>query len=234
MIGVILPTRGRYKALFETLSSLNKTEYSDNIELIVVADNDSISYNIAVDFKQRLSMFGKMKVILSEERLYAVKAFDVGFNHLESDIFCWMNDENTYRNNWLEKAYYCFYNKFPDDIGVLSLYKINKAGLGMTSKKFVEHNNGEWFHSGYVTYYPDDELACRAILLGRYHFIPDSGVFHNIKITEEIPIIPIKEKQRQKKVDRSLFYKRSENNFGLNPEKLYPWHGFRNINEALK
>lgn len=232
-VGILLPTRGRYKSLLETLTSLSNTHRADILDVVIVVDNDPISYAIAKNFYNS-GIFSRYTVYFSEKRLYPVSAFIKALGLCSSDIFTWMNDENFYRPSWLIDSLSRFLQEFPDKIGVLSLYKKKKAGLGMSSMDFIHFNNGEWFHEGYKVYYPDDELTCRAILLGKYAFSPDSGVFHDIEVTKAIPIIPAEEKLRQKKIDRGLFYERSGNNFGLAPERLYPWKGFREINKEAK
>jgi len=231
-VGLLLPTRGRYEALQNTLVSLGNTRRADLLDVIIVVDNDLTSHNIAQNF-YGANFFAKYTVYFSEERLYPVSAFIRALNLCSSNIFIWMNDENSYNPMWLTNALVKFHQEFPDGIGLLSLYKKKKAGLGISSMDFIEFNDGEWFHDGYKVYYPDDELTCRAILLGRYSFSFDSGVYHDIEITKTIPIIPAEEKLKQKKVDRGLFYKRSEINFGLASERLYPWKGFREVNFPL-
>jgi len=232
MVGLLLPTRGRYEALIKSLISLSHTEKAKFLDVVIVADDDITSYSIANGFDAEV--FGRYTVYLSEKRLYPVSAFRKALDLCSSNIFTWMNDENSYNPSWLIDSLSRFLQEFPDKIGVLSLYKKKKAGLGMSSMDFIHFNDGEWFHKGYKVYYPDDELTCRAILLGKYAFSFDSGVFHDIEVTKAIPIIPAKEKLKQKKIDRGLFYERSENNFGLDPKRLYKWKGFVEINEEPK
>lgn len=232
-VDLLLPTRGRLDALLHSLNSLAETKGADRLIPIIVCDDDIDSHLTASSFDKQ-HRFKDYKVVLSPTRLYPVGGFNQAFAESESEIFVWMNDENSYKPDWLDKALGRFFESFPDLIGVLSLYKHKKAGLGMSSKSFVEVNNGEWFHPEYTVYYPDDELTCRAILLGRYDYLPDSGVSHDIEITKEIPIIPPDEKIRWKKIDRSIFYNRSETNFGLTDDRIYTWTGFRTVNFPLR
>lgn len=232
MVGLLLPTRGRYEALIKSLISLSHTEKAEFLDVVIVADDDITSYSIASGFDAEI--FGRYTVYLSEERLYPVSAFRKALDLCNSNIFTWMNDENSYNPSWLINSLSRFLQEFPDKIGVLSLYKKKKAGLGMSSMDFVHFNDGEWFHEGYKVYYPDDELTCRSILLGRYAFLFDSGVFHDIEVTKAIPVIPTEEKLRYKKADRGLFYERCDRNFGLDPKRIYEWKGFREINEEPK
>ncbi len=232
-VGVLLPTRGRVEILKRTLKSLSETDGAEALEVVVVTDDDRESYFTAAD-SIYADKFARLILWNSEKRLYSVKAFIKAYELCSSNIFCWMNDENIYEPFWLKRAVRKFKELFPDDIGVLSLYKMKKAGLGMSSKKWVKYN-GEWFHEGYTLYYPDDELTCRAILLGRYGFLKENGIYHDINITKKIPIIPWEERDKMKRKDRGIFYTRNDQGFFLDPEKVHPWPGgFVPVNKPLR
>lgn len=234
-VSVLLPTRGRYSPVLASLSSLSKTINAGDLEVIIVADNDDISYEIANQFKSQ-SVFRKYKVISSNERLYSVGVFNLALQNCDSNLFVWTNDEISYENFWLNKVLKKFIETFPDKIGVLAIGgKLNKANFGMTSKRFISINKGEWFWNGYKTSFCDDELACRAILLGRYVMLRDSGFINNPKITDKYLLYNnYEEKIAFKKVDRAKFYERTAVNFGFKSEEIYEWKGFREINEPLK
>ena len=233
-VTVLLPTKGRYKALLDSLYSLSETYEARNLlRVIVLADQDQESFEIARDFKNR-GKFSSYRVILSQVRLYPVRAFVALYNICSSNLFSFMNDENSYEPDWLINALTAFREKFPDNIGLLSLFKKKKAGLCLCSKDFARYNENEIYNPEYTLYYSDDELTMRAILLGRYAWKENSGVFHDEEITKSVSAIPWEEKIRLKKIDRSIFYKRTENNFGLSDDKIYKWEGFREVNFPLK
>lgn len=232
-ISILLPTRGRKELLIRSLHSLALCDRAGLMNVIIACDDDVDSMEEAMNFSLR-NNFNEFTVLITEHRAYSVKAFIAAYNKVKTDLFFWTNDECLYKGDWLFNAVTEFEKQFPDDIGVLSLWKKNKAGLGITSKKFVEYNNNEWFWNGYQLYYSDDELACRAILLGRYKFLPNNGITHDLEDTIKHPIIPLDERTRVKKTDRQLFYNRTEINFGISPSKMYKWEGFRDINLELK
>jgi len=233
-VSILLPTKGRQQVLLNSLLSLSETQGArDLLEIIIVADDDPESFEIASDFHFQYR-FKSYRVFLSPERLYPVNAFILAYSLCASRYFASMNDENTYKSDWLLKALDRFDKEFPDKIGVLSLYDIRKSGLMLTTQDFVRYNENEWWNKEYKLYYADDEFTMRAILLGRYAFQKNNGVFHDIEITKRISAIPWEEKIAIKKVDRGLFYKRSESNFGLPVEKIYKWEGLREINLSLK
>ncbi len=235
-ISVLLPTKARYEALYDSIKSLSETRYGKFlIELIVVTDDDSESTEVAINCKEEFGIhFYDFKIFPSNERLFPIKAFNKALSVSSFNLFCWMNDENSYEPNWLVRNLELFDLYFPDKIGLLSLYKKKKAGLGITTKSFVTYNYGEWFNPVYKLYYADDELTARAILLGRYAWSENSGVFHDESITKSVSAIPWEEKISIKKIDRGIFYERAALNFNLKQEEIYTWEGFNPVCFPLK
>jgi len=233
-VTILLPTRARYVPLLNSLFSLSECEGAkDLMNVLVLADQDTESFAIAKEFSEK-QKFRTYNAILSRKRLYPVNAFIKLYSMCSSRYFCFMNDENVYEKDWLIRAFDRFKREFPDNIGLLSLFKKKKAGLCLTTKDFAWYNEGEIYHPGYKLYYSDDELTARAILLGRYAWQEKSGVFHDEHITLTVPTIPWEDKISLKRVDRGLFYKRSETNFDLPESKIYKWKGFREVNFELK
>ena len=233
-VGILIPTRARHVPLLDSLLSLSKCDGAKELmDVVVLSDQDTESFAIASEFSERQN-FRTYRAMISQERLLPVRAFVHLYNTCPSKYFCFMNDENIYEKDWLIRALDRFKREFPDDIGLLSLFKKKKAGLCLTTKDFVKYNEGEIYYPGYKLYYSDDELTMRAILLGRYAWQENSGVFHDNEITVNVPTIPWEEKIRLKKIDRGLFYKRAEHNFGLPEDKIYKWTGFREINLPIR
>lgn len=235
MMGILLPTRGRYESLVRCLNSIKECDMSSEFELIIISDNDIESLNIVMNFFQEENPFHKLIIYDSKIRLLSVSAFLEAFKYCNSEIFCWINDECYFEKSYFSNLYIEFIKQFPDLIGVISSGgKKNKANFGITSKSFVKYNEGEWFHPGYKINFCDDELACRAILLGRYYFLRNSGIYNDIEVTNSIPLLDPSMKLFLKRKDRGLFYERSETNFGLSENRIYSWNGFRDINLPLK
>ena len=233
-VGLLLPTKARYEALSDSLYSLSKTiRAEDLLDVIILADQDRESFRIADNF-ERKNKFRSYKVIYSATRLYPVNAFISLYESCISRYFCFMNDENSYESNWLTRALKRFDSEFPDKVGLLSLFKKKKAGLCLTTQDFVRYNENEIYNPLYTLYYSDDELTSRAILLGRYAWQENSGVFHDEEITKAVSAISWDDKIALKRKDRGIFYKRTETNFDLPPEKIYPWPGFQEVNLPLR
>jgi len=234
LIGILLPTRGRYVPLRVCLNSLAVVNNASDLEVVVVCDGDETSFNLANDFNGK-SFFGEYKVIFIQNRVYSVGAFNKALKNCSSEIFLWTADKITYDKSSIFNIYKKFIRTFPDKIGVLAIGgKLIKANFGISSKKFVEYN-GDWFWNGYVMNYCDDELTCRAVLLGRYSHMKDSGLHIEESVVKKFLLYEnMEEKIRMKKIDRRKFYKRVKRNFDLNPEKIYGWGGRKKINLQLK
>ena len=235
MIGILLPTRGRYVPLRVCLDSLAESDNASDLEVVVVCDEDETSYNLAKDFNGQ-QFFGRYGIFLTDHRVYSVAAFNVALKCCFSEIFLWTADKVTYDQDTIVNIYKRFVKVFPDKIGVLAVGgRSVRANFGMSSKKFIEYNDGCWFWDGYVMNYCDDELSHRAVLLGRYRHMKNSGLcVHNSVVEKFLLYENEEEKIKMKKIDRGKFYKRTKNNFGLNPEKIHEWNGFREINFSLK
>jgi len=235
-VGILLPLRGRYEFMLKSLESLAASSGSERMELVVVVDNDKKAFEIAFEFLTDNYDFKEYSLSFSHERIFSVAAFNHALRHCASDFFIWVSNSLLYERDWFLRTTKKFAEEFSDGVGVLAIGgKVNKANFGMTSKKFVEYNDGEWFSDAYRMNFCDDELACRAILLGRYSFLSESGVLlHTDVIEKDLLYDDLDEKIGMKKSDRQRFYERSATNFGLSDEKIYKWEGFRRVVLPLK
>jgi len=236
-VSVLIPLRGRHlnlECLFDELAATLNSEY---MTLMLFVDHDD-KINDMVE--QLIREYGHRFHLVesyynsSRERYYSVKGFNYLFERTRTPRFIWLTNTVSLKYDWLNNVVAKFEKEFPDEVGVLSFGgKINKANIGMSSMHFTVYN-GDWFHGGYVMNYCDDELACRAILLGRYAFLQNSGAIINPGIIKDDLLYDSQEeKTRMKKIDRSLFYKRSATNFGLPKNKTHLWTGFREINYPI-
>ena len=236
-VAVLLPVRGRHDFLPITLQSLFNSNNVERMELIIVVDHDYKALKIVERFiMDHESKANEVSIFHSAERVFSVRAFNIALSLAMSDKFIWVTNTLEYHQpDWFSRAVGAFTVAFSDDIGVLSLGKKNKANYGMSSRAFIEYNEGDWFHSGYKINFCDDELACRAILLGRYMCLDASGIIpHPHVVSSDLLYESYQEKIRLKKIDRGLFYQRSETHFGLPEDKIYKWEGFNNIILPLK
>jgi hypothetical protein len=236
-VSVLIPLKGRHVHLEQLFDELAATLNSEFVTLLMFVDHDDkingMVESLIREYGHRFHLI-EMYYNNSAERFYSVKGFNYLFNRVRTNRFIWLTNTVSLKYNWLNNVVARFETVFPDEVGVLSFGgKINKANIGMSSMKFTIYNRG-WFHGGYVMNYCDDELACRAILLGRYAVLWNSGAAINVDIINSELLYDSQEKKTlMKKKDRSLFYKRSATNFGLPKNKAHLWTGFREVNYPI-
>lgn len=229
MFGILLPTRGREKFLRKNLESLIESVWelkvnekaNIKLELVIVVDDDEFSLKVISEFDDQFTVFSRVKVFDSQERLYSVKAYNKAFELSESEIFCWVSNLIVFHNiKWISKAIRFFNTFFPDSMGAMSLRKNSGAAFGITSRKFIEFSGREFFYPGYRIHYPDQELTFKAMLLGRYAWPEEDLVFHRKegKSKEEI-IDPVK-RAVMISGDKAVYSERRKSFFDLPPWKI--------------
>jgi len=218
-LGIIIPSRERIELLEKILYYLANSPNSDFLEVIVVSDNCSKTSCLAEKFALQEKFF-KYKLIISSKRLYTIKAITLGLQNCDSFLFCWAaNDMMINRKNWINYSVNEFEFSFPDDIGLMSLTSPGPSS-GLTSKKFVEYNDGEAYHEGYKVHYADMEIGIRAVLMGRYAQL---GVFSYKKHKGgkfDIPSISSGNVYSLKLEDKKLYGERIKKRFYLSPKKI--------------
>jgi len=219
-LSVLLPTVNRPYYLERCLYSLAETYDPKILEVIVVCDDDAYSAKLAHGFQGR-ARFGKYRIFHTEERVYAVTAFNYALEHSTCEFFCWLTDLTVVRfKGWADYALKFFLEQFPDKIGVMSFLVDTGAGIGMTTKSFVKYNEGEWFHRKYKVHYPDPELTSRAILMGRFMCPAVDLVFFDKEAKKKNPAMDEKVRYVMIQEDKKLFSKRRELEFVLPHDKV--------------
>jgi len=234
MIGVLVPTRKRIFHLDRCLYSLS-IQKKVSLEIILVIDDDKSTFEF-VSRSKYIHSFEVFRRLLSKERLYAVKAFNDALAYCDSDLFIWLTNLNELTDEL------CLYNLvnsfgefFPDELGVMALNKESGAAYGMTTKKFIEYNEGEWFHEGYKIHYPDLELTQRAILMGMYAWPNTSRVLHNKEARLIEPTIDGIQKYLMKTKDKILYRNRRKSLFYLPEKKIVDFgYDFKEFKISLR
>lgn len=218
-LGIIIPSRERIKLLEKVLYSLARSPGSNFLEVIVVSDNCPETFCLAEKFPLQRK-FLKYKLITSSKRLYTVGAINFGLQNCDSFLFCWIaNDMRINIRDWISYSVHRFENLFYDDIGLMGLTSPGPSS-GLTTKKFVEYNDGEAYHKGYKVHFADMEIGIRAVLMGRYAHL---GVLNFMKHKggkDDIPPISSGGAYAMKIEDKKLYGERMKNNFFLDAEKI--------------
>ena len=123
------------------------------------------------------------------------------------------------RKDWISYLINSFETFFLDGIG-LGCTGCPGPGFGITTKKFVEYNDGEMYHQGYKVHYADMEVGIRAVLMGRYIQLPVFSNFKHKGGEGNIPHVGGAEIYEMKLRDKRLYGERFKQKFFLDPEKI--------------
>lgn len=225
-VSILLPTSNRFEPLTRCLSYLCQSTYEGDIEVVIAVDSDPYTLkslaSLAKEYNSNRSNF-EIKVFHSEEKLYAIRAFDYAFRKSSHNYFFWISDVTMLTlPEWIENYLDTFKKIFKNDIGVMSLTQ-SGAGLGLSTKNFVAYNNLEWFYPGYRVLYADTELTARAILLGRFFKANGKTIFYDREAKKVYLSVDPKQKYIFRRDDKNLFSKRRENLFGLGNKIKFNW-----------
>ena len=218
-LGILIPSRERIKLLKNLLYDLANSPGSNFLEVIVASDNCSETFNVIKEFPLQ-NNFLKYKALITPKRLYTVGTINFCLDHCDSYLFSWAaNDIIINRKDWIRYSINKFKNFFPDGIGVMGLTSPGPA-CGLTSKKFVEYNDGELYHSGYKVHHADMEVGIRSVLMGRYLQLGIFGLMKHKGRKGDIPHVGGVEIYKMKLEDKRLYGERMKEKFHLDPKKI--------------
>lgn len=218
-LGIIIPSRERIGLLEELLCSLANSSESNFLEVIVVSDNCPETSRLVENFSLQKKFF-KYKLLISLRRLYTVEAINFGLKNCDSFLFCWAaNDIIIKKRDWISYSVHEFETFFSDDLGLMSLTSPGPSS-GLTTKKFVEYNDGEAYHKRYKVHYADMEVGIRAVLMGRYAHLGVFGLMKHKGGKDDIPSIVSGGVYGMRLEDKKLYGKRMEHNFFLDSKKI--------------
>lgn len=218
-LGILIPSRERINLLEKLLYSLANSPDSDFLEVVVVSDDCLETLKVIKEFHLQ-DKFLKYKPLITPKRLYTIGTIKFCQDNCDSSLFCWIaNDVILIKDDWISYLVNSFETFFPDEIGLGCLGCPGPA-LGITTKKFVEYNDGESYHNGYKLHYADMEVGVRAVLMGRYIQLP---VFSNIKHKggkNDIPAVSVGGFYLNRLRDKKLYAERIKEKFYLDPKKI--------------
>ena len=218
-LGILIPSRERINLLKKLLYSLANSPDSNFLEVVVVSDDCPKTLKVIEEFPLQ-DKFLKYKPLITPKRLYTIGTIKFCLDHCDSFLFSWIaNDVILIRKDWISYLVNSFETFFPDKIGLGCLGCPGPA-FGITTKKFVEYNDGEVYHDGYKLHYADMEVGVRAVLMGRYIQLP---VFSNIKHKgrkNDIPAVSVGGFYSKRLKDKKLYGERIKDKFFLDPKKI--------------
>lgn len=174
-----------------------------------------------VDSVKKHSGISEYEIVASEdkERIGCPKMVKRLVEKAASQRVMFLGEDVIVENGFLKEALLAM-NKFSDGIGLVALNdnqavkptknrKCKLASHWLSDKRLLPMLNGEFFHTGYIHFYCDNELTERCYEMGRYIFAQKSIIRHkNFKddIYNEVH-------HNRKKIlyDRNLYNKRRLN-----------------------
>jgi len=218
-LGILIPSRERINLLENLLCSLANSPDSNFLEIIVASDNCPKTFESIKKFPLQ-NKFLKYKALITPKRLYTIGTIKFCQDNCDSSLFCWIaNDVVLKRKDWISYLVNRFENFFPDEIGLGCLGCPGPA-FGITTKKFVEYNDGEVYHNGYRLHYADMEVGVRAVLMGRYIRL---SIFSDLKHKggkNDIPAVSVGGFYLKRLEDKKLYQERRKERFFLDPKKI--------------
>jgi len=99
------------------------------------------------------------------------------------DLIMFIGDDVIPQRNFLKNALKAM-KQFTDLDGLIGLNDTNRRAdeaptHWLASKKLLPALDGEFFHTGYIHQYCDNELALRCMAINKYLFAPDAIIEHN-------------------------------------------------------
>ncbi len=167
-ITVIVLTCHRYDGLKRIIDSVRANTNDIKYELLVVADNDdTVAYNYCLE--------NNINCILSNWHRDFTANANLGIYASQTPYFFLLADDmEITQSNWLSVSLGIYKERFPDNIGILTVDEGLQHGriftTGMSSKKFVYFAGGNFFNPQYIHFGGDNELSFWTRHLNLYHY----------------------------------------------------------------
>ena len=121
LISVVIPTYKRYDLLERAIKSVLNQTYK-NIEIIVVDDNPSTSLH-RKETEEIMKKYPQIKYIKNKENLGGGPTRNVGIKNANSDLIAFLDDNDEFLPNKIEKQYNLYKSLDNKNIGMIYCYK---------------------------------------------------------------------------------------------------------------
>ena len=135
----------RFSLLFNLIKSIQAGTYK-NVHIVVVVDGDA-ELSEAIKLRNYAFQWDNVSVILNIERKDWVFSINRVFKEFDSEYYIYASDDLFFPPTCIENAMKMMQEKFPDGFGLVSLWRTNKAIIGLVGRRFVEH-------------FPEREVLC--------------------------------------------------------------------------
>jgi glycosyltransferase involved in cell wall biosynthesis len=175
-ITVIVLTYNRYDGLKKIIESVRKNTNDIKYNLLVVVDGDDTeAYNYCQE--------QNIQCLLSNVNRDFTAQANLGIYACQTPYFFILADDmEVIQSNWLSESLRIFKEKFPDNIGIMTVDEGLQHGriftTGISSKKFVYFAGGNFYYPKYIHYGGDNELSTWTKHLNLYHYAESIKVNH--------------------------------------------------------
>lgn len=175
-VTVIVLTCNRYDGLKKIVDSVKNNTKDINYNLLVVADGDDTeAYNYCVE--------NGIQCLLSNVNRDFTAQANLGIYACQTPYFFLLADDmEILQPDWLSKSLKTFKERFPDNIGIMTVDEGLQHGriftTGMSSKKFVHFAGGNFFYPRYVHFGGDNDVSAWTKHLNLYHYEESIKVNH--------------------------------------------------------
>ena len=144
LISIIITTHGRSDKIEGAIKSALEQTY-ENIEVIVVDDNaDDLSNR--EDTERIVGKYSEVKLIQNEKTLGGGKSRNVGINAARGKLISFLDDDDLYLPERVERLYELYRKHIKDDIGLAYCSCDAVDGEGRIINEYVNVANGHPFY----------------------------------------------------------------------------------------
>ena len=164
----------RFFLLFGLIESVQAGTYKDIHIVVVVDGNRELYETIERGVKKRY--LDNVTVIMNEKRMDWVFSINRVFKEFDSEYYIYASDDLVFPPTCIEDAMKMMQEKFPDGFGLVSLWRRNKAIVGLIGRRFVEYfPKREVLCPDYIHYSSDAECFRIAEKMGKLARRPKDG-----------------------------------------------------------
>lgn len=173
-IAVPIVSFGRFSLLFNLIKSIQAGTYK-NVHIVIVVDGNAELFE-AVKLRNHAFQWKNISVILNTERKDWVFSINRVFKEFDSEYYIYASDDLIFPPTCIEDAMKMMQECFPDGFGLVSLWRTNKAIIGLIGRRFVEHfPNCQVLCPDFIHYSADAEFSRIAEKIGKLARRPKDG-----------------------------------------------------------
>jgi len=174
----------RLPMLARAIESLRAQSHK-NIHIVVVVDGKPELYKL---IKSQFPTSPDLSIILNKEHSYWVASVNRVLKEFDSDFYVYGADDIVFPLHCIASAVAIMKEQFPDGLGLVNIFRRNKATFGLFGRKWAEmYPDRQALCPDFIQYGADREIGDVARELGVYapHIGTKNNVRHHLKTHDE-------------------------------------------------